>query len=321
MTSQSNGPHRNCGTLQTYFALTDSYPAFRANQRRLDISSRAYRREQRHFTSVAMIPVVVHVVYRDEADNISDEQVQSQIQVLNADFRAKNDDLHKIPEPFRHMAADACIQFELARIDPDGNPTDGITRTRTDKESFEAVTNDVKSSAGGGRDPWDTARYLNIWVCKLGRSLLGYAQFPGGPPDTDGVVVLNSAFGTTGTATAPFDLGRTATHEVGHYLNLSHIWGEERMPTCGDGDYVDDTPNQLGPNSGVPEFPRRSCPDAGPHGDLFVNYMDYVDDASMFMFTHGQVARMQAALEFSRQELVRNAGAVLGLSGPIASGG
>ena len=133
--------------------------------------------------------------------------------------------------------------------------------------------------------------------------MLGYAQFPGGPEDTDGVVIRNTAFGAKGTAQGPFDKGRTTTHEIGHFLNLSHIWGESRIPTCSDSDFIDDTPNQFSPNNGKPTFPHISC-DNGPHGgDMFMNYMDYVDDDSMFTFSHGQVARMQAVLASERTEL------------------
>jgi hypothetical protein len=134
-------------------------------------------------------------------------------------------------------------------------------------------------------------------VCSLGNGLLGYAQFPGGPAATDGVVILNTAFGTIGTATAPFDLGRTATHEVGHWLNLNHIWGDTN--DCSGTDRVEDTPNALLPNFGKPAFPHVTC-NNGPIGDMFVNYMDYVDDDTMTMFTPGQVARMHATLSGHR---------------------
>jgi hypothetical protein len=130
--------------------------------------------------------------------------------------------------------------------------------------------------------------------------LLGYAQFPGGPPELDGVVILNTAFGRTGTATAPFDGGQTGTHELGHYLNLYHIWHPDN--SCSDGDEVADTPNQQGPNYGTPVFPSESC-DNGPDGDMFMNYMDYVDDANMFMFTPQQAARMMATLQGPRSGL------------------
>jgi hypothetical protein len=128
--------------------------------------------------------------------------------------------------------------------------------------------------------------------------LLGYAQFPGGPPETDGVVVDYLSFGTMGTAKEPFHLGRTATHEIGHWLNLYHIWGDDGMGCAGD-DLVDDTPNQAGPNQGMPGFPHVTC-DNGPNGDMFVNYMDYTDDAGMIMFTEGQCLRMQSTLDGPR---------------------
>jgi len=164
----------------------------------------------------------------------------------------------------------------------------------------------VKSSSTGGADAWPADRYLNVWVCgnlrnSRGNSLLGYAQFPGGPAATDGVVILHSAFGTTGSAAAPFDLGRTTTHEIGHWLNLRHIWGDDGTGCSGD-DFVADTPNAGGPNYNKPTFPNVTCGN-GPDGDLFMNYMDYVDDDAMFMFTHGQVARMQAALDGARSTI------------------
>ena len=153
----------------------------------------------------------------------------------------------------------------------------------------------------GGSIAWPSDAYLNIWVCTLGAGLLGYAQFPGGRKATDGVVILNTAFGTEGTAAAPFNLGRTLTHEVGHWLNLRHIWGDTL--DCSGGDRVADTPNCEGPNTGKPAFPKLSCTN-GPNGDMFMNYMDYVDDDAMFMFTAGQVARMSACLAGPRKSFL-----------------
>jgi hypothetical protein len=251
-------------------------------------------------TQVTTIPVVVHVVHRERAEDIPDDQITSQIAVLNADYRKANADLSTVPPPFTAMAADALVQFSLATTDPDGNPTTGITRTKTSVKGFGS-DDAVKRAATGGVDAWPADRYLNMWVCQLEGGLLGYAQFPGGPPETDGVVMLHSAFGTTGTATAPFNLGRTTTHEVGHWLNLRHIWGDDGTG-CNGSDFVADTPNQAGPNYGVPTWPKLSC-DNGPHGDMFMNYMDYVDDAAMCMFTVGQVHRMHAALDGPRAGL------------------
>jgi hypothetical protein len=248
----------------------------------------------------ATLNVVVHVVYKDASENISDAQIQSQIDALNRDYRKRNPDVAKVPQVWEGLAADVQIEFALATQDPDGARTDGITRTQTTQDSFDS-NDGVKAQSSGGADPWPSDRYLNLWVCTLAGGLLGYAQFPGGPSQTDGVVILNTAFGTNGTATAPFNLGRTATHEIGHWLNLHHIWGDKL--DCTGTDYVKDTPPAGAPNYNKPQFPHVSCTN-GPNGDMFMNYMDYVDDDSMFMFTTGQVTRIHAALANARASLV-----------------
>ena len=294
--------HRTCATmpLHRHLAATDAaYPPIR---REIEAFSMLARRAPR--TTVARITTVVHVLYRTAAENVSDEQVRSQIDVLNADFRARNADMEKVPAPFAARAGDALVEFALATEDPDGRGTTGITRTRTRAKAFDgeiaALDRAIKVESGAAA--WPADRYLNIWVCALGGGLLGYAQFPGGPADRDGVVVLNAAFGTTGIAEAPFDLGRTATHEVGHWLNLLHIWGDDDLG-CRGSDSVADTPNQAGSNVGCPDYPTISCRN-GPSGDMFMNFMDYTDDACMHLFTKGQVLRMHAALSGPRATLV-----------------
>jgi hypothetical protein len=292
---------RQCGAMIAHFRLLETDPGFR--QRQLEIENVVARRMITGMVArtggPTIIPVVVHVVYNTSSENISSAQINSQIVVLNKDYRAKNPDKSKVPAVWKGLVTNANIQFALAKKDPQGNSTSGITRTQTTRTSFG--TNDsVKSAATGGADPWPTDRYLNIWVCTLGGGLLGYAQFPGGPAATDGVVILNTAFGTKGTATAPFNLGRSATHEIGHWLNLRHIWGDTEH--CEGTDFVDDTPNAQQPNFGKPTFPHVSCSN-GPNGDMFMNYMDYVDDDSMFMFTAGQVARMTATLDGPRSTI------------------
>jgi hypothetical protein len=239
--------------------------------------------------ALVTIPVVVHVVWNTAAENISEAQILSQIAVLNADFRRLNTDVSGVPSAF--TAADANIEFCLATVDPNGNVTTGINRVQTATTAFG--TNDqVKSSTTGGANAWDRNRYLNLWVCDISGGILGYAQFPGGSAATDGVVIDYQYYGTTGTATAPFNKGRTGTHEVGHWLNLYHIWGDDGTGCTGT-DNVADTPNQADENYGCPVFPAVSCSN-GPNGDMFMNYMDYTDDACMFMFSNGQATRMQA---------------------------
>ncbi len=293
---------RTCAHMVVHELLAETKPEYR--ERRLKVeedvrrsieSGQAMRTAQKLIT----IQAVVHVVYRTDDENVSDAQVKSQIKSLNADFRAQNPDKRKVPDVWKGLVTDAKIQFALTTKDPSGKRTSGITRTATTAESFSA-DDSVKTKRTGGVDPWPTNRFLNIWVCTLGDGLLGYAQFPGGPAKTDGVVILNTAFGSTGSATAPFNWGRTMTHEVGHFLNLRHIWGDRN--DCTGNDFVADTPAAQQANTGKPRFPKITCRN-GPTGDMFMNYMDYTDDDAMFMFTVGQVARMNATLAGPRKKL------------------
>ncbi|MBK8965335.1 MAG: M43 family zinc metalloprotease [Saprospiraceae bacterium] len=243
--------------------------------------------------TVVTIPVVVHVVWNTTAENISDARILAQLQVLNDDFRRLNADAGNTPSAFQGVAADCEVEFCLAQRDPSGNPTTGIVRRQTTVTSFGTSGNPVKFNSSGGSNAWPRDQYLNLWVCDLSSGLLGYAQFPGGGASTDGVVCDYLYFGTTATgAQPPFDKGRTATHEVGHWLNCYHIWGDDGS-SCSGTDQVSDTPNQADENYGCPSFPTVSCSN-GPNGDMFMNYMDYTDDACMNMFTAGQKARMQA---------------------------
>jgi hypothetical protein len=235
---------RQCGAMQAHFRLLEEDPNFRMRQAGLERAV-AQRMASGPVAKAGptVIPVVVHVVYNSAAENISTAQIKSQIKVLNLDFQAKNPDKAKVPAPFKGLVADPQIKFVLATKDPQGKPTTGITRTKTTRTSFGS-NDSVKFSASGGQDAWPRDKYLNIWVCQLSGGLLGYAQFPGGQPATDGVVIRHTAFGTNGTAQAPFNLGRTTTHEVGHWLNLRHIWGDTE--DCSGTDFVADTPNAAG---------------------------------------------------------------------------
>lgn len=267
-------------------------------------------RMQKRVQQIVTIPVVVHVLWNDPVENISDEQIFSQIEVLNEDFRLQNFDSLEFDHPFWEYSSDALIEFCLASRDPNGDPTNGITRTYTDVVSFLADGGE-KYSAEGGVDGWDATEYLNIWVCNLDATngTLGYATFPdelANYPEDDGVVIRYQAFGYEGAVEAPNDGGRTATHEVGHWLNLRHIWGDE---FCGN-DFVDDTEPAEQDNYGCPEFPHNyfnSC-GAGVNGEMYMNYMDYVDDDCMNMFTYGQTLRMEAALFGERIGLLTSLG-------------
>ncbi|MBK6504579.1 MAG: T9SS type A sorting domain-containing protein [Ignavibacteria bacterium] len=297
---------RNCSTMEVLDRLMKEDPDYQERLNQIELQVQDYLKSNPERDNLIInIPVVVHVVYRTTAQNISTSQIQSQINVLNADFRKLNSDVSGVPQAFAGLATDCQINFCLATRDPNGAVTTGITRTKTTKTSFS--TNDyVKKTSRGGKDPWPASSYLNIWVCNLSGGVLGYAQFPGGSATTDGVVIGYKYFGTTGAATYPFNLGRTATHEVGHWLNLRHIWGDDGTG-CTGSDLVSDTPNQGGYNFGCPSFPKVSCSN-GPNGDLFMNYMDYTDDRCMFMFTTGQSGRMNATISGTRASLLSSSG-------------
>lgn len=284
-------PRRSCGTMANHMRLLELNPGFHARLFALEQQTQRFRSAALDTSTlkIATIKVVVHVVYNDPSQNVSDAQIASQIAALNKDYRATNADRSKTPAPFKGLVSDTRVAFTLANV----------TRTQTTKTSF-ADNDGVKKASTGGIAPTDTKKFLNLWVCALGGGLLGYAQFPGGPAATDGVVIHYRAFGTKGTAAMPYDKGRSATHEIGHYLNLRHIWGD--TPDCAGSDMVADTPNAAGPNYGKPPFPTVTC-NNGPNGDMFMNYMDYVDDDAMFMFTTQQVARMRATLEGPRRQL------------------
>ncbi|MBF9142576.1 GEVED domain-containing protein [Hymenobacter properus] len=261
------------------------------NQHALQYAASHAGAAQRTSAISVTIPVVVHVLYSTASENISDAQIQSQIDVLNEDYHKLNADYTKTPSAFAGLVADVGIQFTLAKRDPNGNATTGIERKSSTTTSW-GTADKIKSTSTGGLNAWNSSQYLNLWVGTIGGGILGYAQFPGGAASTDGVVISPVYFGRTGTVTAPYNLGRTASHEVGHWLNLNHIWGDDNG-ACTGTDNVSDTPNQGAENYGKPTFPHVSCSN-GPNGDMFMNYMDYVDDAAMYMFSTGQSSRMNA---------------------------
>lgn len=303
-------PKRSCGTVPNNQALMEMYPPFRRLLSELENEIAARMAEPAAFAGEepVTIPVVAHVVWHDLVENISEAQVQGQIDALNRDFAAANPDRSRIPSVWRGMSVDSGIRFRLATRDPAGIPCSGITRTRTQVRDFPC-DNSVKYAASGGADSWDADRYLNLWVCNL-TPWLAYAQLPGGPPETDGVVIGYRWFGTSGTAEQPYHLGRTATHEVGHWLNLRHISGDiEPVPV-------------LGRNGGMSypcsKFDNASQSARIAHGDnpgetMLMNYMDYAHDDAMVMFTTGQVTRMQATLRSIRSGLIESDGFGSGL--------
>ncbi|MGX5686592.1 zinc metalloprotease [Chryseobacterium cucumeris] len=235
------------------------------------------------------IPVVVNVIYRTTAENVSDARIAEQIAVLNADYSGTNTDASKIPTEFQAVSSgDTKVKFRLVNT----------VRKSTTKTGW-ATNDDMKKASKGGIDATNPTNYLNLWVVgkmtSQGRTILGYATFPESAGLwNDGVVIAAPYFGKTG-ASSPFNLGRTATHEVGHYLNLRHIWGDAN---CGN-DQVSDTPTQTTANYGKPSYPLYNTCSGVQRSVMFMNYMDYVDDAAMFMFSAGQKTRMQSVVASS----------------------
>ena len=267
-----------------------------------ELSARDQGQNQRVAAS-RVIPTVVHVIYSNAADpdNISDAQVISQIDILNEDFERTNPDTVNTPAAFQSVAVDSDIEFCLAQIDPMGNPTTGINRVQIAGSPFTTgfIESNIKPAT-----QWDPTQYFNIWVCNISGGVLGYAQFPeagglagvgtgNGAANTDGCVLLHSSVGRppANPFPGPYNLGRTATHEVGHWLGLRHIWGDGN---CTVDDFCADTPNSDNPNFGCPTT-HVSCSST----DMVQNYMDYTDDACMNIFTADQKARMDIVLSSS----------------------
>lgn len=242
----------------------------------------ALNRTQKYY-----VPVVVHIVLPDP-NIVTSAHIQSQIDVLNKDYNATNVELSSSSVYLagypKASVANCNLEFYVSQI----------IRKATSVSSFG--TNDaVKRTSSGGSDPVNEGTQMNMWVCDLSSGYLGYAQFPGGSASTDGVVIDYQAFGLRTSSSynmySVFDLGRTATHEVGHWFNLRHIWGDRR---CGT-DYVNDTPPHDASNGGCPSSTLRSnC--SGKPLEQWMNYMDYTDDRCMYMFTSGQQGRMEASM-------------------------
>ncbi|AZA81975.1 zinc metalloprotease [Chryseobacterium lactis] len=240
------------------------------------------------------IPVVFNVIYNKTTENISDSRIAEQIEVLNADFGATNSDVSQIPAAFKPSASgDIKVRFKLV----------ATNRKKSTKTNWRSDLNEMKKASTGGIDPTDANKNMNIWVVnsildQYGRSgVLGYAYYPENAGLWyDGIVIANQYIGKTGTP-SPFNLGRTTTHEVGHYLNLPHLWGSSDAGCLTD--YSDDTPVSPGPNYGAPSYPLSRACGGVSSSQMFMNYMDYVDDRAMFMFSLNQKTRMQAVVSAS----------------------
>lgn len=309
----TNNVRRTCGTKKPSAEWLDW---FNKKVEEYKLNSSAGKIQQTNY----VVPVIVHIIHGGQAvgtyPNISQAQVSSQITVLNQDFAGTGLNSGNLASTgFSVVGAANCnITFCLAQKDPDGNilPEPGIERISYVSQGWSSpgsfndmyafmsyMDGTIKASS-----IWDPARYLNVWVsdCNPNVGLLGYATFPAGSTlpginfaagtsSDDGLFVWAKSFGNIGTLQPGFDLGRTATHELGHYFGLIHISGDAQ---CGN-DYCNDTPPQQAQSQGCPTYPSVSCSN-GPNGDMFMNFMDYSDHACMYMFSPDQNTRIQTAM-------------------------
>jgi hypothetical protein len=293
--SQEQVSQRHCASQEVLDAQLAADPSRQVFLDELERKTEQFEQNKGalRYAGTLYVPVVVNVVLPD-ASKVSDAQIQTQVDVLNKDFNKANSELsntnvYLAGYPYSNVA-NCQVTFVLKQT----------VRKNSTVATFG--TNDaVKKTSQGGQDPTNPTTMLNLWVCDLSSGLLGYAQFPGGAAATDGVVIDYQAFGTTATYPmySVFNLGRTATHEIGHWFNLRHIWGDAR---CGN-DQVTDTPQHDDSNGGCPSTSHRSrC--AGKPLEQWMNYMDYTDDRCMYMFSSGQKTRMDAAIDAARASYV-----------------
>lgn len=290
-----------CHTDEYVYQLIEANPELATKMAEQEEEYKAYVQEKSYMKQAAApgdivyIPVVFHVVYRTNAQNIPDLRIFEQIDQLNMDYAATNPDTSTVPTEFKPFISDTKIRFVLATVDPDGNPTTGITRDSTTNYSFDIADDGIKYASMGGVDAWDTDNYLNIWVGNISAGILGYAMPPSNAGNSDdGVVIGYKYVGYNNNG--QYDKGRTGTHEVGHYLGLEHVWGQGG---CSSDDGIQDTPKQSQPHYGVSVHPVSSC----GSNDMFMNYMDYGNDEVLVMFTTDQKDRMEYSLDILRNGL------------------
>lgn len=293
----------NCFSHEVYEQQLKSDPQFKKNQEQLELETKMLVNSMSLNKAAAApsytIPVVFHVIHTGGAGNISSAQIMDQITILNKEFKRLQADAALTPPAFQPVAAPFDVEFRLATKDPNGNCTNGINRIYSTLSDCSFGKEDPKSLSY-----WPSNKYLNIWIVQamhygnLDCGGGGFASFPGGAPNIDGVIIRGDLISNIGTAVTNTGWGnfkgRYLMHELGHWFNLRHIWGDA---VCGD-DQVSDTPPAVFSNSNCPSFPynaNNNC-GSGPNGEMFMNYMDYTNGPCLNMFSAGQVTRMTACI-------------------------
>lgn len=312
-----------CATIELLEQKFSANPALklrfsaRESQFQDMVRQRMATRKSSKTNELITVPVVFHIVMNNQSA-VTDQQIIAQLDTINKDYAGLNEGSARIPSYFQSLFGQSGIQFCLAQRTPSDEPTTGIVRYNTTQTSFDFTNNFVKHPAMGGADAWDPNSYLNIWVCVLNNETLGYATFPNdGADDEQGVVIAYNSL--PGGSATNFNAGKTLTHEIGHYFNLYHIWGDDRG-ACNGTDFVSDTPNQGNSTTtcrtGVVTD---NCSPASP-GIMYQNFMDYSPDNCLLMFTNEQVARMETAYATYRSLLSESKGCLpLGLKRNDAS--
>jgi hypothetical protein len=307
--AQDDPPRRKCASDDRYQQLYKTSAEFRNARQQLlslTVAFESVRGSGRFAerTGPIRIPVVVHVVHHTPEQDVSMDQIKSQIDALNADYQKTNPDVAGVPTPYQARIGDARIVFELAVRDPSGQKTDGVTRTQTAETSFDfdgPKGEAVKFTARGGHDGWPARPLPEPVGVPARRQPARLRVVPRRGPGARRRRHHHQRVRHQRHRPAALRQGPHRTHEIGHWLNLFHIWGDDRG-ACSGSDQVRDTPNQARDNAGCPAFPHKTCGNK-TNGDLFMNYMDYTDDACMFMFTKGQVVRMEATMAGPRLAL------------------
>ncbi|MFN6038563.1 MAG: M43 family zinc metalloprotease [Bacteroidota bacterium] len=311
-----------CGAVQNFQSQVEENPQFKKRFNEAELTARKWASDNKSYlkssNNIVYIPVVFHCVYKSisDATYLHDSVFDRQIAVLNETYALTNSNFSSTRSIFDTIAADTQIRFCLAGQDTLGNPTSGIMRYQSNQNWFTSVANDaIKTSY----PPWNTSKYLNVWTCDMSlfgiTVVLGYASFPGGPPEKDGIVLQSQFVGFQNNGTEN-NLGRTMVHEAGHWLGLRHIWGDGQQSSvpCDSTDYVEDTPHASDASQTDCDTTKNTCSTESAYWtqlgidppDMVENYMDYSKDGCMTMFTKGQKERMWSFLNTYRTGMLNN---------------